>query len=588
MLNAAWRCVTPVILRKFNAIRTGFTGGNLASPARLSTFLLVVVFGAYAAHWVIMHGGYLFLPALQNDDARTALFPFHRYGMNPMLASDPIAREMMAYVTPGLWVLYRLLVPVTNLYVASKCVQGLALGILILAGCVLARSRRAGLASGLLLIFLVLSDSYAVGRIAGGHARAFAFPCFALWLAGVLSARRSARVAAPLIGSLFYPAVMLMILAAEGFYTLRGFWRQPLTLVARRLRRFIFLAAACVALSLPSVIGGDLSRGPVHSLQQAEQDPAFYGGGRLWVLPLGKPSSELTSAFLARFSASGRSLWAGRVFTSTADGVVGALCVLSLLILFRWLGWVSVPSCVSAFLLGSLTLYFAARHFAFRLYSTERYYAYGMRMASCLLLAAFASQFMGYSRRSRGLARNLVVMAFVLSSWLFLGDGIIRNNGMTLDARWDADLYQFIRTLPLTARFASHPLDGDGIPYFAARATNGTFETLQPWFFDSWRRQKTREYETFNVLYGSKFEDVLAYGKKYAVSHLLLNRERYGEDWKQHMRSFEPFTAYAVKLAAQGGCELPALANVPGAAVVFERFPWKIVDLARLRQAIHK
>jgi hypothetical protein len=236
--------------------------------------------------------------------------------------------------------------------------------------------------------------------------------------------------------------------------------------------------------------------------------------------------------------------------------------------------------------LGSLALYFAARVFAFRLYSTERYYAYGMRMASCLLLTAVASQFVGYSRRLRGMARNLLVTVVVLSSWLFLGDGIIRNNGMTLDARWDADLYRFIRTLPLTARFASHPLDGDGIPYYAARATNGTFETLQPWFYDSWRRQKTREYETFNALYCGNFEDVLAYGQKYRVSHLLLNHERYREDWKQHMSSFEPFTAYAVKLANQWGRELPALAHVPAEAVVFDRPPWKIVDLARLRREI--
>jgi len=586
MLNATWPCVTALILTKLSAIWTGFTGGKLANPARLSTLLLVAVFGAYAAHWLTLHGGFLFLPELQNDDARTALFPFHRYGLNPILASDPIAREMMAYVTPGLWLLYRCLAPVTNLYIASKCVQGLALGILILAGCVLVRSRRAGLAPGLLLIFLVLSDSYAVGRIAGGHARAFAFPCFALWVAGVLSARRSARIAAPLIGALFYPAVMLMILAAEGFYSVRGFWRRPLPLVARRLRRFVLLATACVALSLPSVIGGDRSRGPVHSLQQAQQEPAFYGNGRLGVLPLGKPTRELTSAFLARFSASGHSLWAGRVFTSTEDGVVGALCALSLLIVFRLLGWVSVPNSVNAFVLGSLALYFAARLFAFRLYSTERYYAYGMRMVSCLLLTAVASQFMGYSRRLRGMARNLLATVVILSSWLFLGDGIIRNNGMTLDARWDADLYRFIRTLPLTARFASHPLDGDGIPYYAARATNGTFETLQPWFLDSWRRQKTREFETFNALYCSKFEDVLAYGEKYAVSHLLLNRERYGEDWKQHVSSFEPFTAYAVNLANQSGRELPALTHVPDAAVVFDRPPWKIVDLARLRLTI--
>ena len=470
-LGVKWRsgCETcarcpPMRRAEHNAISRSLWRGNNGALARLSFLALIVVFGAYCAHWVRMHGAFLFDPTFQNDDARTALFPFHRYGENPWLANDPIAREMMAYVTPGLWVLYRLLVPLTNLYVASKCVQGLALSVLIWAGCVLARSRRAGMAAGLLLIFMVLSDSYAIGRIAGGHARAFAFPCFALWVAGVLSKRRSARVLAPLIGSVFYPAVMLMILAAEAFYTLRHFWRTRPTIVARRIRRGAALAVACAVLSLPSVLGGDAARGPIHTLAQAQKDPSFFAGGRLWVLPLGSPSSELMSAFVARFSASGQRLFGGEAAHSVITPVAIALGVLGVFAWFRWRGWLSLPASVGAFSLGSITLYFASRVLAFRLYSTERYYAYCMRMAACLLLVGVASRLVSRQRRTRSLFRNLFVLAAILFQWIVLGDGIIRNNGMTLDARWDADSYGFIRTLPQDVRFASHPMDGDGIP----------------------------------------------------------------------------------------------------------------------------
>lgn len=545
-----------------------------------STLVLLAVFGSYAVHWVFLHAGYLFVPALQNDDARTALFPFHQYGMNPWLAHDPLAREMMAYVTPGLWALYRCLVPLTNLYVASKCVQGLALGLLVLAGCVLARSRSAGLAAGLLLIFLVLSDSYAVGRIAGGHARAFAFPCFALWVAGALSNKRWLRIAAPIIGSLFYPAVMLMLLAAESLYALRSFWCFRLTL--RRIRRWAFLAVACVVVTLPSVVGRDATRGPIHTLQQAAKDPAFYSDGRLWVLPLGSPSQELVGAFLTRFSASGVCLFGGKASSSAVNPAFIALAVLFAIASFRCLGWLSISGSVLAFVSGSIALYFAARLFAFRLYSTERYYAYCMRMATCLLLVAVTSRFTPVVR-SPYLWRNLVVSVTMLAQWIFLGDGIVHNNGMTLDAHWDADLYAFIRTLPATARFASHPMDGDGIPYFAARTTVGTFETLQPWFVDSWQRQKAREYATFDVLYGTDFRDLFAYAKKYSVSHLLINRDRYGADYKGHIASFEPFTTYANQLVSQPNRGPLALSRVPDSAVVFSRSPWQIIDIDRLQ-----
>ena len=565
---------------KFIANVTGHWRHKLPRPGVLSAILLWVVFGSYVAHWVRMHAGFLFMPALQNDDVRTAVFPFHRYGLNPWLANDPIAREMMAYVTPGLWVLYRCLVPITDIFVASKCVQGLALGVLFLAGWVLLRSRRAGLAAGLLLVFLVLSDSYAVGRIAGGHARSFGFPCFALWVAGVLSKSRWARITAPLIGALFYPAVMLMILAAEGFYSLRDLLRWRLTL--RRLRRYALVVAACGACCLPSVIGADTTRGPIHTLEQAARDPAFYGGGRLWVLPLGNPADQLMSAFLARFSASGICLFGGKapVLLSCSIGV--ALFVATLFIVFRWLGWASISPSVVSFLLGSVTLYFAARGFAFRLYSTERYYAYGMRMTACLLLVAVAWQFMANKRRLRFAASNILAATVILLQWSCLGDGIIRNNGMTLDAHWDADLYGFIRSLPLTVRFASHPMDGDGIPYYGARATVGSFETLQPWFVDSWKRQKVREYATLDAFYSPNFADIVAYGKAYSVTHLLVNRDRYGNDYVQHVSSFEPFTSYSSRLVNQPNRDAPALTHIPSSAIVFERPPWVILDLEKL------
>src|SRR5690606_39834218 len=55
---------------------------------------------------------------------------------------------------------------------------------------------------------------------------------------------------------------------------------------------------------------------------------------------------------------------------------------------------------------------------------------------------------------------------------------------------------------------------GDGIPYYSARATMGTFETLQPWFVDSWRRQKERCQETLTALYATDPAAVLDYAQR--------------------------------------------------------------------------
>jgi hypothetical protein len=494
---------------------------------------------------------------------------------------------MMAYVSPGIWLLYRVLVPFTGIYAASKWVQALALAVLGLAGVVLMRSRRGGLACGLLLVYLVLSDPYAVGRIAGGHARAFAFPCFALWVAGLVGARRWARLSAPVFAALFYPAVTLMILAGEGVYTALGLVRLRWSKVRPRLRDAVLVSVLGVLFSLPSAIGGDRARGPIHTLAQAKGEPAFYRDGRLWVLPFGDPVDELGSAFLARFSPSGKRLIRGVPDTPIFAASTAVLFIAGVFLAQRRTFATRsrqraafIPEYVWAFLGGALALYFAARWLAFRLYSTERYYAYGMRMFATLLVVALCARFRPRLAGSRRVAQHVFAGAFIVLGWLCLGDGIIGNNGMTIDARWDADVYRFARTLPKDCRFASHPMDGDGIPYFAARATIGSFETLQPWFVDSWHRQVIREHATLDALYATELQAVVSYAQKFHVDYLLLNTERYQQDWAAHMASFEPFTAYTRRRAQDH--TPPVLARVPATAVVFERQPWRIVDVRRL------
>lgn len=551
----------------------------------LAALVLVLIFVGYGARWTVCHAGLLFDPGLQNDDARTALFPFHQYADNPSLAHDPIAREMMAYVSPGIWALYRILVPLTGLYAASKWVQALALGVLALAGTLLARSRRGGFASGLLLVYLILSDPYAVGRIAGGHARAFAFPLFALWVAGIVGSQRVARFAAPVLGALFYPAVTLMILAGEGAYAAWAVVSQSWQRARRRLWQFACVAGIAVLCAWPTAMGGDRQRGPIHTLAQARAEPAFYRDGRLWVLPFGEPTEELGRAFLARFSSSGKTLLAAsRPSTPVFLAASTAAAFTLLTILLQRRRAQALPSYFWSFLLGTTLLYFAARWLAFRLYSTERYYAYGMRMASTLLVVALCARFRPRWRSSRFTARTCFAASFMLVGWLMLGDGMVGNNGMTIDARWDADVYRFMRTLPKGCRFASHPMDGDGIPYYAARATLGSFETLQPWFVDSWRRQLRREKATLDALYATELQPVVDFARRFQVDYLLINMDRYQSDWRSHMDSFEPFTTHT-RLRARNHTA-PALATLPRQAIVFERPPWRIVGIERLATAV--
>lgn len=545
------------------------------------------LFIAYAWHWLSGNSEMLTNPALQNDDARTALFGFHRYEPSHALAHDPIAKEMLEFVPLGVRALYRILVPAVGLFVASKYVQGICLAITAYAGVVLVRSRRAGLGGGLLLVFLALHDTFFINRIAGGLPRAFGFPCFALWIAGAVAAKPWTRRTAIVLASVTYPSVMLMTLGAEGILAVRGAFRIPWRLVLRRLARYAVLVAVCLVGVLPALTLGGAERGPLYTLAQAKKEPAFGRSGRLWILPFSDPTSEFGRHFAAPLRPAGKPVLspaAARSYNEYESAVIiAAIALLLLLPLLR----LTPPqwACLTLFTSSAL-IYAASRIFAFHLYSPERYYSFGMRAAELALVTASFACLWWWSRSwSRYTVRNFGAALAMGGMWVVLGDGVIPKNGMTIDSRPDAALYDKIRKLPLDARIATHPMDGDNIPLFAERANVGGFETLQPWFVGSWHREKQRAEDTLRALYATRPEVVFRYAAKYHVSYFLINQARYGGNFRRASGSFQPLSAFAARILRDKTRNDLLFAQVPPSAVVFREGRFLLVDVKRLRRA---
>jgi hypothetical protein len=550
-----------------------------------SVLLVASVLGSYLAAWTVGNWEMLTDPRLQNSDARTSIFPFHRYARPPGLETDPIADEMLAMVPFGVQALYRVLVPLTDVHVAPKIVQGLCLGILAWAAVLLGRSRRAGFGAAALISFLVLHDWFAVYRLAGGLPRAFGFPLFALWLAATLAAKPWVRRGAALASAATYPSVMNLILAAEGIYACRGLGSLKLAVLLRRLKRYALLVACCVLLVLPSAMG-ESGRGPVHTLEQAQQEPAFGKAGRLWILPFASPTESLSDAFIDPLRPRGQALIPSLAERYARDRDMSAVLVIGIVLLLPLLALTPPPWLALAFASGGVVLYALSRSFAFRLYSPERYYSFGMRMALMALLLVILTQSFAFLRgRSRQTARNFAIAGFMLALWCIVGSGIVKKNGMTIDQRRDQALYEFIAQLPKTVRIATHPMDGDGIPYYSARATMGSFETLQPWFVDSWRRQRARTEDTLRALYAEDAATAFGYSQRNQVTHFLLDRRKYKSDLIKRSASFEPFSAYAKQLLAHKKPNDLFFHDVPDAAVVYKRGNWQLVDVARLAKS---
>lgn len=558
-------------------------GGDVAGY--VTTFVVLVVLAAYVMIWTGGHWDLLTNPSLQNDDARTVLVAFHRYDGAASLRDDPIARDMLAFAPPIVRAIYAVLVPLTGLFIAAKIVQMLALLLILWAAVHLWRSRWGGVAAAAVLLFLCLHTPWVVNRVAGGLPRAFAFPAMMMWIAGALTRSERMRYLAVVIAAATYPSAMLMLLPAEGALTLvRGpGWDRGRYL--RRCLRAVGLVVLCALVILPYRISTS-SVGHVHTLEEAREEPAFYQDGRLKQLPFPNPLPDMAVSFAAPF---GSMTWnPHRALRITADMHLSVALVVIAGLLLLLATRVSRGAAVAPTLTAAcLVLYVVARELAFRLYSPERFYSYGMTACGIALAVAVVARVGSAWPQTtwRMPAQNGVALLLIATLWIGVGAGIAPDNGMTIDRRPRADFYAEVAALPPDVRIAVHPMDND-IPFWTGRATTDSFETLQPWIVEQWREYRERTERTLQALYATERETVLAYCRDLGITHILVDLRRYGPAYRPAGDiSFEPLRTYVRELLSDRTPQEMVLSRIPPDAVVINKFPVLVVDVERLATA---
>lgn len=549
----------------------------------VSAALLWSVFLWFVHAWVSGHWGFLFDPNQQTDDVRTSLIGFQQYTPEGTLGNDKIAKEMLSYAPPGVWLLYRVLVPAFGLYSSSKIAQGLCFLLIVAAGLFLAGARRGSLSAGLLLIFIFLYTVFVKDRINSGLSRAFGFPALAWWIAGALCHSPGARTFGALLSAPFYPPGTAIVLGAEGLYRLVPL--LPVKATLHRLVGYAALVAACLVLVAPGVIGGPEDRGPIHTLEQAKRDPAFWRRGRLYVLPFGNPArsaGDRVASPLFRYGHPVIELFRNysdyeRTFALAGLAVLGVLCMVRLS---------PAPLAFGGVLFGSLVLYTLARLLAFRLYSPQRFLDYGAPAASFALVSgALGYAFFELPGRARSIVQNGIGAIFIAGMLVFVGDGVEKEN-CCIHREPNGPLYDFIKTLPKSARFAAHIVDASDIPYWGARAVTASKETLQPWFVNDWRRQRRRGEDTTRAMYATDPDVLRRFVRQYKVTYFLVNIARYRTNFRSQSRSFEPLTAYALSLLRNVHQQDLLFYDVPASSVVFKYGRFLVVDAQKFLKSL--
>ena len=539
-----------------------------------------MVFLVYLSFWVNANFGKLFDPKLQNDDARQHLFFYHQFDSGA-LKEDPVAGEMWLFSPPFFRLLYRVLVPASGVLVAAKIVQGLCYLILAIAVLLLIRSRRAGLAAGLVAAFLFLHTDTVGSRIAGGLPRSFAYPVLMLWFSGAVTSNWPARAMAAFIGAATYPTAMLLVLGSELAHQFVSLLRIPAKPLKQTATRLGLLTAGCALIVAPYIV----SKSPAGSLPtyaQAEQDPVFHRGGRVRFVPLRNPIRELGQPAINPY----RHLRRPRpVFSVTREWQTG-IVILALFFLLILTRLSPIPTAAAALGCASVALYFLSRLFAFQLFIPGRYAVFGIASAT-MALGITSIGLIGHrlGNSYRATLRNFAALLFILAMCVVTGTGLIQNHNMKASGYKHADLYRFARALPLTARFASHPKDGDDLPLFAARATVIGHETLNPLLDKSYERLKVRAVDTLLALYATHRQNVLDFCRKYEVTHLLLRPDRYTREFRSRAKWVEPFSTILLEhLRTTRHTEL-VLRDPPSASIVFQNPTFTVVDVELLARA---
>lgn len=536
------------------------------SPSRIKTpniiksdsgrAALLLMFTAYIVWWIIGNHAMLFDPALQNNDVRTHVYVFHKYSNNEAIAKDPVAVEIIKMVTPGIRGLYSILVPLVNLQSATKIVQGICFIIILLPFFLVFNRQKNNFVVALLLIFFTFHTQFLMMMTVGGFQRNFAVPTIVVWIVGSYIESRPTRYIAILIGALTYPPALALLMASEFlfiFINLNCKGKKTLkTRIKKEMKIYFALFFLCLMVLAPYMIM-KRDAGPIYSFDEAQKESAFGPNGRIKALPFPNPVLKMINYFTEPLRPSGNTLISSysalkpKFFRDLNLTFVTAGLLVLIMIILIFKRFIPLPKVAICLILASVCMYVLSRFFAFKLYWPRRYYEFGLPLA---FISAVAELFPNLKIKLFSLSTYWASCILIACVLIFLGDGIKPKLGVDLDGRKNAKLFEFFRNTPSNTRIACHPYDGDDVPFWSGRPTTGGFETLQPWFVESWRRQKALTKEVLSALYATDINAVISFCHREGITHLLLNTDRYGPNFRSNALIFEPFGIFMENLLA--------------------------------------
>lgn len=391
-------------------------------------------------------------------------------------------------------------------------------------------------------------------RMTGGVPRGWAAVVFTAFLYFLLSGNHLAVLVTIAIGCILHPPSTLIIALTYGLYLT---WRVFIPRTRREYKphfiRYLLLSPVFV-IATYSVVSMPEEIGTMASYSEAASMPEFQKpDGRFPFVPLNPAWSEIRSfgfqAFIGRFFNPGRFWKAAMPFA--------AISVLLLLMLGQMKYRKRIFSAeLFWFLIATLSVYFASRLLAFKLYVPDRHLQFPMAIFFIVAFTIGAWR-LGYKfPRGEGEDLKWRYPTTLSKSWrsvlalFFVGVLIFQGSGMNLRgaANFNTSLYKrgeiwvwFRENTPQKSLVAGYPTWVDPVMLFGIRRAFVTTETAHP-FYDVYNAEMKRRLDiSLRAHYAKSEKEFLDILEPAGVDYFVFQRALFTDEALRDSKYFPPF-----------------------------------------------
>jgi hypothetical protein len=547
---------------------------------------------------------YWFNPNWTTDDSLQQAYPFHQVFHPELFRGDLITEMVEGYLPPihyGLSYLFTWMAgdPLMMGHWLMLIQIVSALGFLFFAV-----RRAAGTAPAFFAVTWLLHTRHVMQRMTSGLPRGWSPLVFSAYFYFALSGNHWGMLATLTLGCLLHPPATFVIAIAYGLYlVIRVCFPETRKTYLKPLLRLLLVSPLLLLLTL-KVLHRPEKIGSMVTYQEALAMPEFQKPlGRFPFVPLRPALEEIKSfafqAFVTRFYG------APRLLKRYIFELIAFLTLLLFYLSYKYRRN-AVPLPLITFMIAAISVYFASRALAFKLYVPDRHlqipFAYvwitiftigTWRLFMPRDLLTPIPEMKPFPRLStRQCAAASVALMMVMA--LVVGAGGVGLNGamnFNFSRTKKGHAWEWLKkNTPTDSLVAGEPTLLDSVFLFAARQGYVTTETAHPFYRTYNEEMKRRIAISLRAHYAKSWPEVLALLEPEGIDYFVFDRRQFYPETLKQVTYFPPLDELARSLA-QFPPEAYAYKNVPmtaeghSPAFVVHRDGWSmVIDVKKLRE----